>query len=201
MHRPTTSPPAPRVAFQGEAGAFSELAISAQWPQGATAIPCPSFDDALAALLDGRADFAVIPVENAIAGPVQVALAALARREGVLEQVAERRVAIHLGLLAIPGTAFEEVTHVHSHPVALAQCRLFLAKHPDITPVPEEDTAGAARLVAERGDRAHAAIAGASAARRYGLSQLRAHVEDVPANWTRFQVMARRRPEPASGGG
>ena len=193
MHPPTPPASAPRVSFQGEAGAFSELAISAQWPQGAHAIPCPTFDDALAALFVGRADFAAIPVENAIAGVVQPALAALGRREGELEQVAERRVAIHLGLLVVPGTAFEELTHVHSHPVALAQCRLFLAKHPQIEAVSEADTAGAARMVAERSDRAHAAVAGASAAHRYGLTMLRTHVEDVPANWTRFQMMARRR--------
>jgi prephenate dehydratase len=181
----------PRVAFQGEPGAFSELAIAAQWPQGAEAVPCPTFGDALAALTDGRAEFAVIPVENAIAGAVTVALEAMAPLEGRLVQVAERRVAIHLALLALPGASLDQVTHVHSHPVALAQCRLFLAKHPALTAVSEADTAGAARLVAERGDAAHAAIAGASAAARYGLVPLRAQVEDVPANWTRFVVVAR----------
>jgi prephenate dehydratase len=182
---------APRVAFQGEPGAFSELAIAAQWPQGAEAVPCPTFGEALATLWGGRADFAVIPVENAIAGAVTVALEAMAPLEGRLVQVAERRVSIHLALLALPGTTVEQVTHVHSHPVALAQCRLFLAKHPAITAVAESDTAGAARLVAERGDAAHAAIAGAAAAARYGLVPLKAQVEDVPANWTRFVVVAR----------
>jgi prephenate dehydratase len=189
---PQPGAPLPRVAFQGEYGAFSELAIAAQWPSGAEAIPCPTFPDTLVALDDGRADFAVIPVENAIAGPVRPALEALALREGYFTQVAERRVAIHLALLALPGTSFNTVTHVHSHPVALAQCRIFLARHPDITVVPEPDTAGAARLVAERGDPAHAAIAGASAGVRYGLVSLRTHLEDVPANSTRFVVMTRR---------
>ncbi|MBU6367497.1 MAG: hypothetical protein KJT01_14890 [Gemmatimonadetes bacterium] len=190
---PRTAAPAssrPRVAFQGEFGAFSELAIAEQWPEGAEAVPCPTFADALAALHDGRAHFAVIPVENAIAGKVRPALEALALREGYVAKVAERRVAIHLALLVLPGTSIEAVTHVHSHPVALAQCRIFLARHPSIAIVPEADTAGAARLVAERGDPAHAAIAGASAAGRYGLVALRTHLEDVPANSTRFVVMA-----------
>lgn len=182
----------PRVAFQGEPGAFSELAIAEQWPDdGAEAVPCPTFGDALGALFDGRAYFAVIPVENAIAGPVTVALQALAQYEGRLTQVAERRVGIHLALLALPGTALAQVTHAHSHPMALGQCRIFLARHPAITPVPEPDTAGAARMVAERKDPAHAAIAGVSAAGRYGLTVLQSHLEDVPANTTRFLVMAR----------
>ena len=184
------APGGPRVAFQGEPGAFSELAIAAQWPDGADPLPCPSFDGALTALVAGQADFAVIPVENAIAGAVTVALEALARRAGSLRQVAERRIPIHLALLAVPGARFEQLTHVHSHPVALAQCRIFLARHPQLTAAPEADTAGAARRVAERGDPAHAAIAGSTAGRRYGLAELRPHVEDVPANWTRFQVMA-----------
>jgi prephenate dehydratase len=178
------------VAFQGEPGAFSELAVAAQWPQGATAHPCPTFDDALGALFDGRAAFAVIPVENAIAGPVVAAQTALARRGTALVQVAERRVSIHLALLGLPGATLEGLTHVHSHPVALAQCRIFLARHPQLAAVGEPDTAGAARMVAELGDPAHAAIAGAAAARRYGLAELRPHVEDMPANWTRFVVVA-----------
>jgi len=186
---PPTSPQ-PAVAFQGEPGAFSELAIRDQWPQGAAALPCPTFDDALGALFDGRATFAVIPVENAIAGPVVAAQEALARRTGVLVQVAERRVSIHLALLGLPGATLEGLTHVHSHPVALAQCRIFLARHPQLLAVGEPDTAGAARMVAEQGDPAHAAVAGSAAARRYGLVELRSHVEDVPANWTRFVVMA-----------
>lgn len=191
----TPVPPAaarPRVAFQGEFGAFSELAIAEQWPDGADAVPCPSFADALAALFDGRADVAVIPVENAIAGKVPLALEALAQREGELTKVAERRVAIHLALLALPGASLGKVTHVHSHPVALAQCRIFLARHPQIVIMPEADTAGAARMVAERGDPAHAAIAGPSAAGRYGLVALRTHLEDVAANSTRFVVVAPR---------
>jgi prephenate dehydratase len=180
----------PRVAFQGELGAFSELAIRQQWPTGAVAVPCRTFPDAISAIRQGSADYAVIPVENAIVGAVTVALDAL--HEARLEVVtcSELRVPIHLFLLAPRGASLAELRHIHSHAVALAQCRIFFARHGWLEPVPHDDTAGAARMVAELGDRTIGAVAGELAAERYGLEIIARRIEDIPANWTRFLVIA-----------
>lgn len=183
-------PMMPRVAFQGELGAFSELAIRQQWPTGANPVPCRTFPDAIAAVRQGDADYAVIPVENAIVGAVQVAIDAL-RDAGIdVAQRSELRVPIHLCLLAPRGASLAELRNVHSHAVALAQCRIFFARHGWLEPAPHDDTAGAARMVAELGDRTVGAVAGEMAAQRYDLEIIARHIEDVPANWTRFLVIS-----------
>lgn len=180
----------PRVAFQGEPGAFSELAIRQQWPEGATPIPCRTFPIALASVRDGHAEYAVIPVENAIVGAVNVALDAL-RAAGVeVVERSELRVPIHLCLLAPRGASLAGLRDVHSHAVALAQCRIFFARHGWLNPAPHDDTAGAARMVAEHGDRTLGAVASELAAERYDLEIIARHIEDVPANWTRFLVVS-----------
>jgi prephenate dehydratase len=182
----------PRVAFQGELGAFSEQAIRQQWPRGATALPCATFEAAVQQVLDGTADFAVIPVENAIVGPVRGGLEALAQAEAQCETRAELRLAIHLCLMAPAGATLAGLRRVQSHGVALAQCRIFFARHGWLEPVVHADTAGAAREVAAARDRSRGAVASALAAERYGLEIIARDIEDVPANWTRFVVISRR---------
>jgi prephenate dehydratase len=100
------------------------------------------------------------------------------------------RVPIHLCLLAPRGASLAELRHIHSHTVALAQCRLFFARHSWLEPVVHADTAGAARMVVELGDRTVGAVAGELAAERYGLEIIAQRIEDMPANWTRFLVIA-----------
>ena len=182
---------APRVAFQGALGAFSELAIRQQWSGRADAMPCDSFPDALAAVVEQRADFAVIPIENAIAGRVVSALDALNAAGDTVETCGEIRVPIHLCLMAPHGATLAELRAVHSHPVALAQCRIFFARHGWLVPTPHADTAGAARDVATAADRTVGAVAGAAAAERYDLEIIARSIEDVPANWTRFVIVKR----------
>ncbi len=182
----------PIVAFQGALGAFSELAIRQHWPLGAQPLPCDTFHDALQSLFDGRAELAVIPTENAIAGPVHVALDAMQPLASKLESLGEIRVPIHLCLLAPPGATLATIREVRSHPVALAQCRIFFARHGWLIPVPHADTAGAARDVAIGGDRTAAAVAADTAAARYGLDIIARNVEDIPANWTRFLIVRAR---------
>jgi prephenate dehydratase len=155
-------------------------------------VPFRTFPDVLAALRRGLVDRAMIPVANAIAGPVRVALDALAAVEDEVTAVDEHRLIIVLCLLGVPGAMLATVRTVRSHPVALAQCRIFMARHPWLDAVGHDDTAGAAREVAEQGDRTTGAIASAMAAERYGLEVLARGVQDVPLNWTRFQVMQRR---------
>lgn len=186
-------PREPRVAFQGELGAFSELAVRRQWPDGAEAIPCASFPEAIAKVCSGETDFAVIPVENAIIGPVRIAQEALAEAGAAIVARAEVRVPVHLCLMGLPGTSVEQLRRVLSHPAALAQCRRFLAQHDWIEAVPHADTAGAARDIAASNDRTQGAVASDVAASRYGLEILERFIEDMPANWTRFVVVGRAR--------
>jgi prephenate dehydratase len=183
---------APRVAFQGEPGAFSEIAIQKAWPGGAHAHPCTTFDEALARLLDRTVDFAIIPLENAIAGPVKVALTALEANEAQIRRVMELRVSVHLCLMAPQGATLAGLRIARSHPVALAQCRIFLARHSWITPEGHYDTAGAARDVARENDVTIGAVASEAAASQYQLTIIARNVEDVSANWTRFAVVELR---------
>ena len=188
-----------RVAYQGEPGAYSDVAIRQHFGDDVAPIPFRTFPDALRALADGDCDRAMIPVENAIAGPVRVALDALAPHGNSLVPVGEHRLVIVLCVLGVPGAMLATVQRVRSHPVALAQCRIFMARHPWLDVEPHADTAGAAREVAELGDRTIGAIASELAAERYGLEVLTRGVQDVPHNWTRFVIFrrgrARRMPE------
>jgi prephenate dehydratase len=181
-----------RVSFQGALGAFSELAIRQQWGDAVEVIPCATFEAALEALTAHAVDRAVIPIENAIAGRVRVALTALEAVALDVVRVGEIRVPIHLCLLAPRGATLAGLRDVHSHPVALAQCRIFFARHGWLIPAPHADTAGAACEVAERGDITIGAIAADAAAVRYGLDIIARNVEDIPANWTRFVIVQRR---------
>ena len=123
-----------RVAFQGEPGAYSELAIEQLWPNGATAVPSRTFADALTRVLSGDTAYAVLPVENAIAGPVIASHEALHAVRVHITKRDETRVDIHLCLLAVPGSSLPLVRVVRSHPMALAQSQDFFARHDWLTP-------------------------------------------------------------------
>ncbi len=180
-----------RVAYQGEPGAYSDLAIRQHFGEDIIGVPHGSFPDALQAVVEGDCDLAMIPVENAIAGPVHVALEAMREVGDQLVHVDEHRLVIVLCVLGVPGAMLATVQRVRSHPVALAQCRIFVARHPWLAVELHADTAGAAREVGALGDPTVAAIASELAAERYGLEVLVRGVQDVPHNWTRFLVLAR----------
>jgi prephenate dehydratase len=180
----------PRVAFQGELGAFSEEAIGQLWPGTATPVPTREFLDVARAVERGEVDFGLLPIENTLAGSVVGSYDALTTCES-LHVVAETVVAIHHCVLGVRGARLDELRSVESHPVALAQCGRFLREHPQIEVRAAYDTAGAARDVAARGDPCAAAIAGRAAAAHYDLDILAADVEDRPDNQTRFLAVAR----------
>ena len=187
-----SKPGVPRVAFQGAFGAFSEMAIRQQWPDGADARPHGTFQDVIDSVLARQADYAVIPVENAIAGRVAAAVDALDSAGDALVHRSDMRVDVRMCLMAPPGATLEGVRVVHSHPMALSQCRIFFARHDWLTPMPHQDTAGAAGDVAAWNDVTIAAIASHAAAIRHGLDVIARNIEDVPANWTRFLVVSAR---------
>lgn len=179
-----------RVAYQGEPGAFGEQAIARRWGRAAEPLPVPTFAAVVAAVESGEAALGVLPVENSIAGPVAAAAAILADAAGRVRTVGALRLPIRQLLLGVPGATLAGVRTVESHPVALAQCGAFLARHPEMRAVPAGDTGGSAGAVARAGDPRRAAIAGEAAAARYGLAVLAADVQDRPDNRTRFVIVA-----------
>jgi prephenate dehydratase len=180
------------IAFQGLPGAYSDLACRASHPGWAT-LPCPSFEAAMAAVQEGRAERAMLPCENSLAGRVPDIHRLLP--ESGLFVVGEHFQRVEHCLLAPKGASLGTIRRAHSHPVALGQVRRVLEEL-KLTAVIEADTAGAAAMVAERGRVEDAAIASELAAGIYGLEVLRRNVEDAEHNTTRFYVMARERQDP-----
>src|SRR5579875_2281796 len=174
-----------RVAFQGERGAFSEEAALKLLGDKIQLVPRPTF----AAIDEGRADYILAPIENSLAGSVHRSFDLLV--ESKLSILAEEIIPIAHNLIGVPGAKFEDVAVVESHPVALAQCEKFFSVHPRLKRVATEDTAGSVREVVRAGDKSRAAIAGKLAAKIYGGSILREHLEDNRENYTRFLLLAR----------
>jgi prephenate dehydratase len=179
----------PRIAFQGEAGAFGHLASRVRWGHDVAVVPCATFDDVCVAVVVRHAEYAVLPVENCIAGIVHEAVLAHARQARALRTVSELVITIELALMAPAGATLDTVRRVSSHPVALAQCSAFFRAHPMLTAVREVDTGAAARMVSDAGDATGAAVASAMAADWYGLTILLPNVADRADNWTRFVVV------------
>jgi prephenate dehydratase len=178
----------PRVAFQGEPGAYSDEAAHTWFGEGVEGVACREFRDVTRAVVNGRADFAVLPVENTLAGSVGPALDALLETDLEIEGEVVRP--IHHCLLGLPGARAEGLKRVMSHPVALVQCLRFFEERPDVEAVAVHDTAGAARLVAEGADPSVGALASESAGARHGLTVLARDLQDRPDNSTRFYVVA-----------
>jgi prephenate dehydratase len=176
-----------RVGYQGEPGANSHLACREAFP-GAEAIAFPTFEDSLSAVSSGDVDVAMIPIENSVAGRVADIHHLLPDAD--LYIVGEYFLRVRHQLMAKPGATLKSIKRVMSHTQALGQCRRTL-RALGLTPVPEADTAGAARMVKESNDLATAAIASSLAAEVYGLNILQSDVEDEAHNTTRFVILAR----------
>lgn len=186
----------PVVAFQGERGAFSELAARRFFSQDVKVLPCHSFKDAFDAVSSGKASFGIIPIENALGGAVYDPLD-LIKIHSELCVVGETEVRVVHNLIGFPGTKENEIKRVYSHPQALTQCRQFLSSHlPDAEIIPFFDTAGAVSFVKETGDRENAAIAGSPAALYNNMAILHQSIETNPCNYTRFYVLTREERAP-----
>jgi prephenate dehydratase len=182
-----TALPGP-IAFQGRPGAYSDLACRTAFP-GRPTLPCDTFETAIEAVREGRAAIAMLPCENSVAGRVPDIHHLLP--ESGLYVIGEHFQRVEHCLLAPLGAALRGIKRVHSHSVALGQVRRLL-RELNVTAVVEADTAGSAQMVAEWNSPEDAAIASALAAEIYGLTVLRANVEDAAHNTTRFYVMAPR---------
>ena len=184
-----------KIVFQGEPGANSHIACREAYPE-CEPVPCPTFEDALNAVASGEADLGMIPIENSVAGRV-ADIHHLMPSAG-LHIVAESFLPIRNQLMALKGVRLAEIRSVESHVMALGQCRNYIRKL-GVKAVVAADTAGAAREVAERGDRGCAAIASALAAEIYGLNILAENIEDESHSTTRFIVLSREARRAARG--
>ncbi len=179
--------PARTIAFQGQLGAYSHMACRRAFPEFEV-LPCESFEETFAAVRERRARYAMIPVDNTVAGRVADVHHLLPR--GGLHIVGEHFLRVNHHLLAARGATLETVRTVLSHTHALGQCRSFIRRRGYRTRV-VADTAGAAAEVAETRDPTLAAIASQLAAEIYGLEVLASDIEDAEHNTTRFLLLAR----------
>jgi prephenate dehydratase len=183
--------PTLRVAFQGEPGAFSQIAARKLLGDAVPTVPCPTFESLFDSIAQGRADLILAPLENTLAGPVLRCYDLL--YQSGLHMIGEVVLRIAHCVIGCPGSTLEGIRRIQSHPVALAQCETFFAEHPAIVKAVADDTAGSVRQIMERLDPTVAAIASEFAAREYGAQILASSVEDDPLNFTRFALL-----EPAS---
>lgn len=186
-----------RISFQGEPGANSHIAAREAFP-ALEPLPCASFEDAFAAVSEGAAKYAMIPVENSVAG--RVADVHHLIPESDLYIIGEKFVPIRHQLLGLKNATLEGLTHVRSHPQALGQCRKQL-RDLGVSAVKTADTAGAAREIAELGDSKVGALASSLAGEIYGLKVLKADIADAPHNTTRFLVFSREEQNAPAGNG
>jgi len=186
-----------RIAFQGYPGAYSHLACKGAFP-AMTPLPCPSFEEAFAAVREGKARLAMIPIDNSIAGRV-ADIHHILPHSG-LHIVGEHFQRVEHCLLALKSAKTEDLTEAHSHVHALGQCRKAL-KALGLNAVVHADTAGAAQDVAAWGDPTKAAISSSLAAEIYGLKILKRNIEDAEHNTTRFLVMSKTPKRPKQGDG
>ena len=183
------------IAFQGALGAYSDLACRAVFPEANT-LPCATFEDAFAAVHEGRAAYAMIPVENSIAGRVADNHHLLP--QGGLFIVGEHYQPVRHHLLALPHATLSDIKKVRSHIQGLMQCRDWLRAR-NLTPETASDTAGSAKELAESGDKTVASIASELAGKIYGLQSLAADIADKKNNTTRFVILAREPKTPPTG--
>ena len=190
-------PESAKVAYQGEPGAFSQQAAKKIFGRDLLPLSCFSSQAVFEAVRLKRADFAVVPIENTLAGSIYQNFDLLARYPVVI--AAETSLRIEHSLIVHKGTALEELSHVYSHPAALEQCSRFLGKLKKAEPVSFYNTAGSVKYVRDHNLTDAGAIASASAARLYGMKVLRRGIEDEPENYTRFLVLARKGFVPVGG--
>lgn len=178
------------VAIQGVAGSFHDEAAAQYFEAPVTPIPCETFRDLFHVMKKRRARYAVMAIENTVAGTILPNYAMM--RTSTLAIIGETYLAIRQNLMAIPGQKLEDIREVHSHPMAIQQCHAYFEKHPDIRLVETSDTAASAAWIAEHKKKGFGAIAAKRAASMYGLHILAPGIETDKRNFTRFLVLTDR---------
>ena len=184
----STTTKKPRVAFQGERGAFSEEAALKLLGPELELVPRRTFADLYESLDNGVADYVLAPVENSIAGVVQPSVDLLNSKS--LRILDEIQIKIEQHLIGCAGATFDALETVQSHPTALAQCNRFFETNPQLQRIVADDTAGSVAEVMRRADPTRAAIAGQHAADLYGATIIRRSIQDIAENYTRFVLLS-----------
>ena len=180
-----------RVVYQGEEGAYSHAALHAYFGDGINSFHVKRFRDAMEAIADGSADYAVLPIENTTVGIVTAIFDLLVDFENYI--VAEQIIPVEHVLMACPGSRMEDIRYVYSHPQALGQCDSLFTRHPGWTAAAYDNTALAAKKIMEDGKKDQAAIGSRFAAEHFHLEILEEHVNDLDANATRFMIVTNQR--------
>ena len=180
-----------KVAFQGERGAYSEMALM-RYFQADKLLPAPQagFQKVFDAVLEGQVDYGIVPLENSLSGSIHENFDLLLRYPDI-RIVGETIIRIIHSLIGTPGASIDTIRRVFSHPQGLAQCSRFLDEHSDWEQVPYYDTAGSVAHVAKSGSTENASIANSEAAAVYGMTVLKEGIETNPQNYTRFAILAR----------
>ena len=177
-----------KIAIQVEKGCFHEMAARQYFSnEDVEIVPCSTFDMTLNSVKEGRAALAMMAIENARSGSILYNYSLI--RESGLHILGEHNLRIVQNLMALPGQTMKDIRQIRSHPIALAQCMIFLNQYPEITLVEADDTASSARLIAEGRLKNTAAIASRSAAEIYGLEIIAEGIETFKKNYTRFLVI------------
>jgi len=177
-----------KIAIQGEAGCFHDVAAQQYFSNlNIEIVPCSTFDMTLNTVKEGVADFAMMAIENARAGSILYNYTLI--RESGLKILGEHNLRVRQNLIAFPGQTISDIKEIRSHPIAFSQCMDFLNKHPEMTLIESDDTAGSARYIRENSLKGVAAIAPSKAAELYGLEILVQGIETYQMNYTRFLVI------------
>ncbi|MDE7257878.1 MAG: prephenate dehydratase [Lachnospiraceae bacterium] len=180
-----------RVVFQGAEGAYSQIAMMRYFGENVNSFHVDSFRDAMCAIEEGSADYAVLPIENSTAGIVNEIYDLLAEYENYI--VGEQIIKIEHCLLGLPGTELAQIRTVFSHPQSLMQSARYLNVHDGWKQISMQNNAFAARKVSEDGDHSQAAIASEQAAKIYGLDILERGVNQSDTNSTRFIIVTNQK--------
>jgi prephenate dehydratase len=181
-----------KVAFQGEIGAYSEQASKLFFGEKEVdLVPCESFRDVFEAVKAGNVEYAVLPIENSLAGSIHENYDLM--HEYKLHVQGEQILRVSHNLIGKPGSTLEDISEVYSHPQALSQCSSFFKKHPGIEKKPYYDTAGSVKMIASRSENNMGAIAARQAADDYGLTVLAESIENESSNYTRFLVLSMKK--------
>jgi len=180
-----------RVSFQGELGAFSQIAARRLAGEAAVALPLSTFQDVFDSVANGKSECAVIPIENTLHGSIHENYDHLLKYDLAIR--GETFVRIIHNLIAFPGVRLSDIRRIFSHPVALNQCRHFFDAHPSMERTPFYDTAGSVKMVMEESLKDAAAIASSAAADIYGAKILRKSIEDDRENFTRFFLLEKNK--------
>ena len=177
-----------KIGFQGVRGAYSEAAIYKHFGEkDILPVGHETFEDVFFALNSNQIDMALLPIENSIVGSVSINMDLLFKHDYFV--MGEEYLPVEHCLLGTADATLEDIEYVYSHPVALDQCRVFLKKH-NITPIATYDTAGSAKMIAEKGKLHEASISSSLCTKYYGLKKLAEDIQDARTNFTRFFLFA-----------